>query len=279
MNYYQELINPKEYHSIVKKLRLFFENKGFIEVPTQCRLSILAACEDPSTIALFNYKNNTWPLPQTGQMWLEYELLNNPGLPGFFCMSTSYRNEKNPIPGRHDLIFPMFEFEFPGTVADLFLLERDLLEFLGYGKEGAKYSYPALKYDEIAKKYNVKELTSNHELQIWKDYGPVFFLTDFPQYTSPFWNMKKNGNFSNKIDVILHGMETIGSAERSTNPDEMRDMFHTISNGKYAQTLYNKFGKDRVEKELDKFLEYDFFERVGGGIGITRLIRSMKLLK
>ena len=29
---------------------------------------------------------------------------------------------------------------------------------------------------------------------------------------------------SNKIDVILHGIETIGSAERSTDVDQMRDI-------------------------------------------------------
>ena len=54
-----------------------------------------------------------------------------------------------------------------------------------------------------------------------------------------------------KIDVILHGIETIGSAERSTSKEEMRSQFYTISDGQYANTLFEKFGKDRVEKELD----------------------------
>ena len=68
--------------------------------------------------------------------------------------------------------------------------------------------------------------------------------------------MKQNGDgTAAKIDVILGGMETIGSAERSTNVDEMQDMFHTISDGEYAQLLYDLFGKDRVEKELDEFLD------------------------
>ena len=41
--------------------------------------------------------------------------------------------------------------------------------------------------------------------------------------------------------------------------------------------LYAQFGKDRVEGELNKFLEKDFFKRSGGGIGMTRMIRAMKL--
>ena len=103
------IIDSCEFSSVVNKLREFFVKKGFVEVHTQNRLSILAACEDPFTVSTFNYTNMIWPLPQTGQMWLEYELLKNPTVPGYFCVSTSYRNEPNPVPGRHDLIFPMFE--------------------------------------------------------------------------------------------------------------------------------------------------------------------------
>jgi len=96
------MINSQEYHFVVSKMREFFVNRKYIEVPVQSRLSILAACEDPETISQFRFSDIVWPLPQTGQMWLEYELLKNPGVPGVFCISTSYRNEPNPIPGRVD---------------------------------------------------------------------------------------------------------------------------------------------------------------------------------
>ena len=43
-----------QYDNAVTKMRQFFkEEKGFTEVPTQSRLSILAACEDPKTIGEF----------------------------------------------------------------------------------------------------------------------------------------------------------------------------------------------------------------------------------
>ena len=106
-----QLINPTKFTHSTGLLRSFFLDKGFEEVHTQNRLSILAACEDPFNVATYNYAGQVWPLPQTGQMWLEYELLKNPEVPGFFCLSTSYRNEPNPVEGRHDKIFPMFEFE------------------------------------------------------------------------------------------------------------------------------------------------------------------------
>jgi aspartyl/asparaginyl-tRNA synthetase len=85
-----------------------------------------------------------------------------------------------------------------------------------------------------------------------------------------------NGLF-NKVDVILFGQETIGSAERSCDVEKMREMFYTIENGGYCSKLFELFGKERVEKELDEFLSLDFFPRFGAGIGLTRLARAYEL--
>ena len=261
------LIDPKKYSETVDLLRSFFLSKNFLEVHTQNRLSILAACEDPETVATYNYNGQIWPLPQTGQMWLEYELLSNPSVEGFFCVSTSYRAEPNPVEGRHETIFPMFEFEMKGGVKELEKMEIDLCEHLGIPLEEENIR----KYDDWAFNYAVRELDHGHEAAIGRG-----MITEFPEWTSPFWNMARNGDgTSKKIDVILGGMETIGSAERSTDKDQMRETFHTISDGGYAQLLYDKFGKERVEKELDEFLSFDFFPRSGGGIGMQRLMTAL----
>tara|TARA_B100001094_G_C18180854_1_gene800791 strand:- start:1024 stop:1863 length:840 start_codon:yes stop_codon:yes gene_type:complete len=274
-----EGIDYKNFDIVSNKLRSFFRDvKGFREVHSQNKLSILAACEDPKTIAKYEYNDEIWPLPQTGQMWLEHYLLDHPEEKGFFCVSTSYRNEPNPVPGRHDKIFPMFEFELKGGIEELRKLEMELLEYLGF-KKNEKGVYPQKDYDGVCEDYKVDELEHGHEEQLNVDHGPVFFLENFPERTSPFWNMKlhESKKHSNKIDVILHGMETIGSAERSCNVDEMRDVFNTISDGEYADLLFSQFGKERVMKELDDFLNKDFIQRSGGGIGMTRMIRAMKM--
>ncbi len=264
------------YHNIVQKLRSFFFARDFIEVDTQSRLSILAACEDPKTMVPFVLSGTKWPLPQTGQMWLEHELLTNPQVPGFFCLTTSYRDEPEPNPERHLKILPLFEFETHGDVTVLQNLMADLLADIGFDN---KALYKEGDYQSIAHKYCTKILEAEHEKQIAQDFGSVFFLKKFPQHTHPFFNMKKSDGLFNKIDIILYGIETIGSAERSTNVDEMRELFHTISDGDYANTLYKHFGKERVDKELDAFLSYDFFPRCGGGIGVTRLMRALQLAK
>jgi elongation factor P--beta-lysine ligase len=190
--------NTLQYNAMVSLLRRFFqEKKGFIEVPAQSRLSILAACEQPETIAQFTLNNTVYPLPQTGQMWLEHELLLNPQWPGVFCITTSYRDEPNPIEGRHSRIFPMFEFESHGTIEDLKLLEEELLLFLGFAQP------VSLLYADVCKKYETEIIEADHEC-ILENISTVISLEQFPARTQPFWNMKYAGNgIYHKIMSIL----------------------------------------------------------------------------
>ena len=270
-----QLIPPQKFTDTVGLLRSFFLDKGFLEVHTQNRLSILAACEDPFNVATYNYAGQVWPLPQTGQMWLEHELLSKPESKGFFCVSTSYRQEPNAIPGRHDIIFPMFEFEMPGDINDLKAMEYQLCNYLGFDSPTEKtYSEWQQHFGLSIDKWG--EMEAEHETKMFDLFGSTM-ITDFPEFTSPFWNMSRNddGKTSKKIDVILGGMETIGSAERSCDVDQMRDTFHTITEGAYANLLFDLFGKERVVNELEEFLKFDFFPRVGGGIGMTRMIAAL----
>ena len=102
----------------------------------------------------------------------------------------------------NDISFPSFSFD------DAWINDKyhwSLLTALTNGE------YPEGDYLDICKKYNADELDNDHELQLQKDYGEVFFLKNFPFYTSPFWNMKADFTTqnSNKIDVILAGQEKL----------------------------------------------------------------------
>ena len=253
-------VNTCDFNKVVQKLRQFFLSKSFQEVHAQNRLSILAACEDPFTVSTFDYNGKIWPLPQTGQMWLEYEMLKNPSVDGYFCISTSYRNEPDPVPGRHDLIFPLFEFEMKGGIDELIQLEKELLKYLGYDES----KFMIGKYNDVAEEYKVQELEHEHESKLYQEKSATYFLTHFPEHTSPFWNMKRNEEgTSNKIDVILSGHETIGSAERETDKKIMRETFETISEGGYKDKLYELFGSERTMAEMEDYLSFDFFPRSG----------------
>lgn len=260
----------RAFSAVARRLRGFFQDKlGFVEVHAQSRLSILA-CEDASTMSTMRWHGKMWPLPQTGQVWLEHEMLRDPAVPGFFCVGTSYRNEPDPVPGRHLPIFPVFEFQLRGGMDALRLVEMDLLEHLGYGPRGG---YEMRDYRELAAHYGTEVLGNEHEARLCSR-NAVGFIENFPCDTS--WNMRRDGDTARKIDVVLSGQETIGSAERSCDPEEMREAFLT---GSLARALFRKFGQDRVLRELGEFLSHDFAERSGGTIGVTRLIRSMRQLE
>lgn len=276
-------IAPRIFNQVSSRLRNFFrEEKGFIEVHPQSQLDILTACEDPNNIRSFVMNGSVWPLRQTGQMVLEHEMLNDPDVPGYFCVSTSYRDEPNPRPGRHDRIFPMFEYEMHGGLHSMMELQKDLLEYLGFGDRN---TFPEGDYDDIVdmlEKRHPYDINADDEAYLHQRFGEVFFLKNFPNYTSPFWNMErydpsnpKYPDHAKKVDVIIAGQETIGSAERSCDPEEMRNRFYSISDGGYARKIFSEFSRERVERELEEFLAMNFFQRSGGGIGMTRMARAM----
>ena len=258
---------------VIQRLREFFLSKGFVEQYFDNRLSILAACEDPFNVSTYDYVGLRWPHAQTGQMWLEHSILTDSSVPGYFCLTKSNREEKNPEEGRHFVSFPLFEFEFQGDKEDLVSLVKEMLLFLGYPEDGMDRGTYASKASE----YGVETLENEHEERMCKD-KPVFFLTDFPEHTDPFWNMRRNQDgTSHKLDVILHGQETVGSAEREIDVDIMRDRLHKIVDGKFYQKMVDEFGKERVDQEAEDYLALPMIVRSGGGIGVTRLARSMKL--
>ena len=109
-------------------------------------------------------------------------------------------------------------------------------------------------YSDVAKKYEVVELEHEHETQLETDYGKVFFLKNFPNNTSPFWNMKQNGDgTAAKIDVILGGMETIGSAERSIDIDSF--LWNTPE--RYRHYMMDKIKLSWQTIALEQYLDWD----------------------
>mgnify|MGYP001363390771 FL=1 len=119
-------------------------------------------------------------------------------------------------------------------------MEKDLLVWLGY--DSSKFMVDT--YDTLSKKYGVEELEHEHENQLYTEHSPTYFITEFPELTSPFWNMRRDPEkgVANKVDVILSGQETIGSAEREVDKEVMRERFNTIMEGGYKNKLYELFG-------------------------------------
>lgn len=282
--------NPFIYNKIIKELRKFFDSNNFIEVyVTPGR--ILAACEDPFTIKDITLgKDFHTALPQTGQMGLEEIILTYTesfklsNVKGIYYIGDSIRNEPNIIEGRHYYIFRMFEFEFFGNFEELLQIHTNLLKYFGFS------NIKIVEYEDACKYYNTDIIESKHELDMCKNNTAVL-LINFPLRAQPFWNMRLNstGDYALKCDVLLPKTsnpnlavgETIGSAERAISIPEMLTGFDTIMNGTYKEKLYELFTKEKVDKELDNYLNLFFNRnendiiRSGAGIGLTRLYNAL----
>tara|TARA_Y100000310_G_scaffold345330_1_gene463841 strand:- start:1906 stop:2805 length:900 start_codon:yes stop_codon:yes gene_type:complete len=280
------VIDCNEFSAMSGKLHRFFRSRCFTETYAQNHLDTLSACENPYNVATHQYLGETWPLRQTNQMALEEYLMSMTPeqiekTNGLYCFTTSYRQERKEdiVKGRHFAIFPMIEFEIPrADVNELISFEKDLIRSLGYEGEMKE-----INYEDACAMYDVDELTHVEEDHMCKNIAPVIFLKYFPERSQPYWNMKRdpsNPLYAFKVDVLLlgteGGMETIGSAEREVNIEFMRHGFNTVSDGMYAKTMYEKFGKERVDNELDRYLNLPMMKRSGAGIGGTRLLNFMR---
>ena len=273
---------------VTYKLEKAFRQLGFKRCIVPKKPNILRACEDPNNMMTFQYGDLDFPLTQTQQMYLEEVHLKDPiKNQKIFTWTTSYRYEPKPILGRHKHIFEMFEFEQSGDIQRLIETECAVLANLGFRTPEGDTKYPVVEYEDICQAYGVDFIEHEQEQKLEEDYGSVVVLKDFPIRTSPFWNMKlypmddKKKNYAKKVDVIVGGMETFGSAERSCNVPEMRKMFHTVSNGEYAKALFTRLknGKERTLAELEEYFKLDFKKRNGAGMGLDRLVWAMQKYK
>ena len=76
---------------------------------------------------------------------------------------------------------------------------------------------------------------------------------------------------------IVEAWESRLSEAREELTAELREEFaqrYEHDKGLIVEAV-DGFIKERVEAELEEFLKFDFFPRVGGGIGMTRMIAAL----
>ena len=67
------------------------------------------------------------------------------------------------------------------------------------------------------------------------------------------------------LDTLIH---VANGVYENCPDDEMRSKFY---NGVYDIHLIGRFGS-KVERELERYLDHNFFPRCGAGIGVSRLM-------
>jgi hypothetical protein len=276
------------YSQTIGSLRSFFRSRGYIEVNPQSRLSILS-CKNPDTAQTITIGNKILPLPQTHQIYLEKELHKAPQhIPGLFCSTVSYRDEHDPVPIRHERIFDIFEFVGRGDFNDMMRLQEDLLEALNF-RDRTRISHETAQSITKSPIIGIREehlsKTQNREFphaeipdtRILSQYfGPAVLLAQSPppQYK---WNIKFEETSkitSSNCNIILRGVESIRSSEKSCNREDIYKNFRKMEDGKYSQKFFDLFGEENVKEELNEYLSLNLFPRFGGGCGMKRLMRA-----
>lgn len=267
----------------------FLSREGWKFSMPQNRDNLLHGCEDPETLAFFEIAGRILPKTQSVQMSLEDDLLTcEPGKEhGLVTYGVSTRNESTAdTDDRRNYQFPMIEIEGFNTYNEhqtvneriyyklvmqhtRFMTELQLLQ--------PTQDIPLVDYETLCEIYGVETLEAEQEMRIYKDYGPVVGLINFPKRTNPFWNMLRfeNSDQFAKLDLIVCGRESSGGAIREISVSKMNKNFYNVEGGKYAARLFENLGKENVERALGTYLENKFVPRFGAGYGLTRILQAM----
>ena len=139
-------ISPARFNFLFGVLSDVCKSRGYLHwQPTEP--SVLAACETPRNLLKYIEESTgrEFPLEQTNQMWLEYQLLTmaanpqeSPGFTGLYCYTQSNRDEKD-IASRHpervmNKRFGMFEIEALIDFEGYLSLMEEILVALGVNK-------------------------------------------------------------------------------------------------------------------------------------------------
>jgi hypothetical protein len=259
-------VNPFFFHYVTNATRFFFLENGFIETYEQSNLSVINSCKHLNSCCLFDMYKFCHSLPQSNEIWLDYEITKYNNQTGFFCISTHYTNDSL---GIKNSIIPCLEFSIKGGMFELEKMLRSLLTSLGYKN---KCKFNTIMYKNILSTYNVTNITPSVYNKIAETDNGVIFIKNYTFNEDTFWNDFQENEIYNKITILLDGKETITATQKSKSSEFMRNNFKNRSD---FNKLCEIFGEYRVLGELEGYLELPFSDRCTGKINLINLIGSM----
>ena len=239
-------VSNKQYHYVISCIRFFLIEKGLFECCMQHKFPLLSSHNE-----------------YTHQFYLEYELLQYSNVTGYFCINNLNIEQPYSIPA--------VEFVINGDINVLEHFTRDLLVYLCYNNV-SKYTVKDYSYITTKLNMDVNYLSNAVKQKIYKKFGAVFLLKNYPLNTSAHWTIKKNvnNNTYNKLVTILSGIESIVSYEISSDKNDMRNHFY-INNQLFNANELN----DELNDELEQYLSQSFITRSYGKIFTLDIITSM----
>ncbi|HXG53432.1 MAG TPA: lysine--tRNA ligase [candidate division Zixibacteria bacterium] len=293
---------------IVRLVRRFFEERGFLEVETPMMHPIPGGAAARPFVTHHNALDMDLYLRVAPELFLKRLLVG--GIERVFELNRSFRNEG--ISVRHNPEFTMLEFyQAYATFEDLMTLTEELFSALAREVTGgARLTYEGREIDltppweriaipeaiarhggaevaEIASHEGLREFAKKRGLRVdlGAPYGKLLvevfeeiaeqhlvrptFVTGFPLAVSPL--ARKNDadpTLVDRFELYIGGRELANAFSELNDPDDQRQRF-------LEQMEARKAGDDTanpIDEDFVRALEYGMPPAAGEGIGIDRLV-------
>jgi len=283
--------------AVLKGLRRYLEDSGYVEVVAPHVTKATGACENVDTMFELDYFGRRAYLTQTGQLYLE---VLSQFLGKVWCSIHSFRAEPR-VDNRHLTEFVLVELEFLGGFDELL---REIegavgagvrqamsdaageLEALGVDKYSAKRllpPYERMTYTEAVeelREFGVKwgdDLKSVHERALVEMHGSrPLFITHYPKAIK-FFNMRENpGNpeVVNSADLLMPWSgEAVGAAEREHRYERLVERL--LESPMYSMLVERGGGLEDFDWYLEFWRSHGGKLHSGCGIGVARVVQSL----
>jgi lysyl-tRNA synthetase class 2 len=293
---------------IVRLMRRFFEERGFLEVETPMMQAIPGGAEARPFVTHHNTLNTELYLRVAPELFLKRLLVG--GFERVFELNRSFRNEG--ISVRHNPEFTMLEFyQAYATYEDLIRLTEELFVAIAEDISGSlqipygehlidlKTPWQRLTLKEAVVKYggaNEQEISTQEGLQgfakgqglpvdLHVPYGNLLvevfeqvaesrliqptFMTGYPVEVSPLARKNDlNSALVDRFELYIGGRELANAFSELNDPADQRQRF-------LRQMETRNAGDDSanaIDEDYVRALEYGMPPAAGEGIGIDRLV-------
>ena len=275
-------------HKVLRKVREFFDKKGFIEVETPILTKSTPEGARDFIVPSRLQKGKFYALPQSPQQYKQ--LLMVAGVERYFQIARCFRDE-DPRADRAYGEFTQIDVEMSFVnEQDIRSLAEELMVYVVKEvfpeKRILKVPFPIITSKQAMEKYNsdrpdIREKKDPDLLAFcwvvdfpafeWKESENRWDVTHHP-FTSPKQEDLKHlyeGNYekvrANQYDLVLNGFEVAGGSTRITNPKLQAKIFEILGHK-----------KDEIEKKFGHLLEaFKYGVPPHGGIafGFDRLLQ------
>lgn len=276
--------NIKTRHEIIRSIREFFYEQGFLEIETPYLSKSTPEGARDFLVPSRNYTGKFYALPQSPQQYKQ--MLMVAGMERYFQIVRCFRDEDQRGDRQAEFTQCDVELSFVEQEDILQLTEKLVTAVMAKIKPQAKISFPRLTYAEAMKQYNSDKPDIRKDKTDPNEYA-FLWVTDFPMFEykegdkrwgavhHPFTAMNpedlhllENGELDKirawQYDLVLNGNEVAGGSIRTHDPKVLQKVFEAL--GHSSDDIQKLFG------HLFEAFKYGVPPHGGIAFGLDRLV-------